>query len=218
MRLGRIMVRVKVCGITNYQDAAMAVALGVDALGFIFAPSPRRITPEEALEIIGDIPPFVQTVGVFVNERPDVVRRIIQLCGLDLIQFHGDESPEVCEDFMPRAIKAFRIRDRSMLSSIRAYKGKIRAMLFDTYVEERQGGTGKTFDWDVAVMGKALGIPIILSGGLTPSNIESAISMVNPFAVDVSSGIEEQPGKKDHLLMEELMKKIRNADNKKGFK
>lgn len=218
MRLGRIMVRVKVCGITNYQDAAMAVALGVDALGFIFAPSPRRITPEEALEIIGDIPPFVQTVGVFVNERPDVVRRIIQLCGLDLIQFHGDESPEVCEDFMPRAIKAFRITDRSMLSSIRAYKGKIRAMLFDTYVEERQGGTGKTFDWDVAVMGKALGIPIILSGGLTPSNIESAISMVNPFAVDVSSGIEEQPGKKDHLLMEELMKKIRNADNKKGFK
>ena len=212
------MVRVKVCGITNYQDTAMAVALGVDALGFIFAPSPRRIRPEETLEIIGAIPPFVQTVGVFVNERPDVVRRIIQLCGLDLIQFHGNESPEVCENFMPRAIKAFQIRDRSMLPSIRPYQGKIRAMLFDTYVKELRGGTGKTFDWNIDVTGKALGIPIILSGGLTPSNIESAISMVNPFAVDVSSGIEEQPGKKDHLLMEELMKKIRNADNKKGFK
>jgi len=205
------MVRVKVCGITNYQDAELAVALGVDALGFIFAPSPRQITPQKAREIIGAIPPFVNTVGVFVNERPDAVRRIIRLCGLDLIQFHGDESPELCEEFMPHTIKAFRIRDRSMLPSIRPYQGKIRAVLFDTYVEERPGGTGKTFDWDVAVTGKALGIPLILSGGLTPLNIGSAISTVRPFAVDVNSGIEERPGKKDHLLMKEFMGNIRKA-------
>jgi len=212
------MVKVKICGISNYKDAAMAVRLGADAIGFIFAPSPRQITPEKAREIICGIPPFVQTVGVFVNERPDTVRRIMGFCGLDLIQFHGDEPPEVCGDFMPHAIKAFRIRDRSVLQTIKPYCGKIRAMLFDTYVRETMGGTGKTFDWSTAVMGKALGVPIILSGGLKPSNIVSAISKVNPFAVDVNSGIEERPGKKDHSLMEELMENIRNAENGKGSK
>ncbi|MBU0734481.1 MAG: phosphoribosylanthranilate isomerase [Proteobacteria bacterium] len=206
------MVRVKICGITNYQDADMAVQLGADALGFVFAPSPRRISPEKAREIICAIPPFVQTVGVFVNERPDTVRRIIRFCGLDLIQFHGDESPEVCGEFMPHAIKAFRVREGSVLESIIPYYGKTKAVLFDTYSGERRGGTGKTFDWDLAVMGKRVGIPIILSGGLTPANIESAVLTVNPFAVDVNSGIEERPGKKDHLLMEELMEKIQKVN------
>ena len=206
------MVRVKICGITNYQDADMAVQLGADALGFVFAPSPRRISPEKAREIICAIPPFVQTVGVFVNERPDTVRRIIRFCGLDLIQFHGDESPEVCGEFMPHAIKALRVREGSVLESIIPYHGKTKAVLFDTYSGERRGGTGKTFDWDLAVMGKRVGIPIILSGGLTPANIESAVLTVNPFAVDVNSGIEERPGKKDHLLMEELMEKIQKVN------
>ncbi|MFH1627566.1 MAG: phosphoribosylanthranilate isomerase [Pseudomonadota bacterium] len=206
------MVRVKICGITNYQDADMAVQLGADALGFVFAPSPRRISPEKAREIICAIPPFVQTVGVFVNERPDTVRRIIRFCGLDLIQFHGDESPEVCGEFMPHAIKALRVREGSVLESIIPYYGKTKAVLFDTYSGERRGGTGKTFDWDLAVMGKRVGIPIILSGGLTPANIESAVLTVNPFAVDVNSGIEERPGKKDHLLMEELMEKIQKVN------
>jgi len=209
------MVRVKICGITNRQDARMSVEMGANAIGFIFAPSPRQITPEKAREIICGIPPFVQTVGVFVNERPDTVRRIMGFCGLDLIQFHGDESPEVCGDFMPHTIKAFRIRDRSMLQTIKPYCGKIRAMLFDTYVKKTMGGTGKTFDWNTAVTGKVLGVPIILSGGLRPSNIASAISKVNPFAVDVNSGIEERPGKKDPSLMDELMENIRNAENGK---
>ncbi len=212
------MVKVKICGISNYQDAAMAVHLGVDAIGFIFAPSPRQITPEKAREIIRAIPPHLKTVGVFVNERPDTVRRIRGFCGLDLIQFHGDESPEVCGDFMPHTIKAFRIRDRSVLQTIKPYYGKIKAMLFDSYDEKTMGGTGKTFDWSTAVTGKALGVPIILSGGLKPSNIVSAISKINPFAVDVNSGIEERPGKKDHLLMKELMENIRNAENGKGSK
>lgn len=210
------MVKVKICGITNRRDAGLSVEMGADAIGFIFAPSPRRITPEKAREIIGGIPPFVQTVGVFVNERPDTVRRIMGFCGLDLIQFHGDESPEVCGDFMPHTIKAFRIRDRSVLQTINPYCGKISAMLLDTYVRETMGGTGKTFDWRTAVTGKVLGVPIILSGGLRPSNIVNAISEVNPFAVDVNSGIEERPGKKDHSLMEELMENIRNAENGKG--
>jgi len=211
------MVKVKICGISNYEDAAMAVHLGVDAIGFIFAPSPRQITPEKAREIIRDIPPHVKTVGVFVNESPETVTRIMELCGLDLIQFHGDEPPQMCGDFMPHIIKAFRIRDRSVLETIRPYCGKIRAMLFDSYASETFGGTGKTFDWRTAVTGKVIDVPIILSGGLRPSNIVSAISEVNPFAVDVNSGIEERPGKKDHSLMEELMENIRNAENGKGF-
>ena len=118
---------------------------------------------------------------------------------------------------MPHTIKAFRIRDSSVLQSIRPYHGRIRAMLFDSYDEKIRGGTGKTYNWDLAVRDKDFGIPIILSGGLTPSNIVSAISKAHPFAVDVNSGIEERPGKKDHLLMEELLENIRNAENKKGF-
>lgn len=212
------MVKVKICGISNYEDAAMAVHLGVDAIGFIFAPSPRQIRPEKAREIIYDIPPFVQTVGVFVNESPDTVRQIMEFCGLDLIQFHGHESPEMCGGFMPHTIKAFRVKNRSVLQTIRPYCGKIRAILFDTYAKETMGGTGKTFDWHAAVEGKAFGVPIILSGGLRPSNIVIAISKVNPFAVDVNSGVEERPGKKDHFLMEELLENIRNRENGKGSK
>lgn len=207
------MVKVKICGISNYEDAAMAVHLGVDAIGFIFAPSPRRIRPEKAREIICGIPPFVQTVGVFVNEKPDAIREIIGFCGLDLIQLHGDETPETCAEFMPQAIKAFRFRDGSVLQSIRPYHGKIKAMLFDSHDEKIRGGTGKTCNWDLAVSGKDFGIPIILSGGLTPSNIERAISSVKPFAVDVNSGVEKRPGKKDHFLMKELMEKIRKANH-----
>jgi len=206
------MVRVKVCGITRYEDAATAVRLGVDALGFIFAPSPRQISPEIAREIIRALPPFVKTVGVFVNERLDVVRQIIRLCGLDLVQFHGEESPEACGEFMPRAIKAFRVRDGSVLPSIRPYQGRIRAVLLDAFSHERHGGTGKTFGWDIAVMAKGFRIPVILSGGLNPSNIVDAILTVNPFAVDVNSGIEERPGKKDPVLMEVFMTEIKNFE------
>ncbi len=207
------MVKVKICGITNHQDAAIAVKLGADAIGFVFAPSPRRIAPEKAREIITELPPFVQTVGVFVNERPDAIREIIRLCSLNLIQLHGDEPPEMCKDFMPHTIKAFRVRDKTVLQSIAPYKGKIRAILFDTYVAQERGGTGRRFDWDLAIMGKGLGVSVILSGGLTPSNSERAILTVKPFAVDVGSGVENRPGEKDHFLIKELMKKIRKIEN-----
>lgn len=206
------MARVKVCGITSLEDAQMAIRSGADAIGLIFAPSPRRIRPEEAREIINNVPPFVKTVGVFVDERPYVVRQIIEFCGIDLVQFHGEESPEACGEFMPCTVKAFRVRDGSVLSLMRQYQGRIRAMLLDAFSPERAGGTGQLFDWTIAVTAKGLGIPVILSGGLNPSNIGDAIKKVKPFAVDVNSGIEERPGKKDPVLMEKFMKRIRDVD------
>ena len=201
-------VKVKICGITDYKEASAAVDLGVDALGFIFAASPRQITPQKARAIISEIGPFVKTVGVFVNELPDVIRAVTHYCGLDLVQLHGNESPELCLSMMPYAIKALRIKDDSSSQASMAYNGKVRALLLDTYSKERAGGTGKTFDWKMAVKIKKLKIPIILSGGLGPSNIRQAIRTVEPYAVDVNSGVEERPGKKSPELMKELMRKI----------
>jgi phosphoribosylanthranilate isomerase len=206
------MVKVKICGITNYEDASNAVNLGVDALGFIFAQSPRQVTPEEARDIICALPPFVKTVGVFVNEEQATITKTIQFCGLDLVQLHGDESPDLCHELMPYTIKAFQLKDESSLSAIDPYLGRVRAFLFDTYSNEKRGGTGRTFDWELAVRGKEIGVPIIIAGGLTPSNIEAAISTVRPFAVDVSSGVEERPAKKSPLLMRRLMETIRKID------
>lgn len=211
------MVKVKVCGITNKTDAFMAAEMGADALGFIFAPSPRKILPEEARKIIQRLPPFVQTVGVFVNEVPRKMLELMEFCGLDLLQLHGDESPDMCEALMPRCIKAIRVRPGSHLDEIVTYKGKVRAVLLDTYVEGKKGGTGSTFDWTLAAKGGKTGIPLILAGGLDPSNIEEAVLTVNPLAVDVNSGIEQSPGKKSPLLMEKLMAKVGEV-NRKGMK
>jgi len=211
------MVRVKICGITNKHDAFMAVEMGVEALGFIFAPSERGIHTEKARRIIQCLPPFVQTVGVFVNEEPARIREIMGFCGLDLAQFHGDESPEMCSSILPRCIKAIRVRSKSSLEQIRSYDGKVRALVLDTYSDGKRGGTGNTFDWGLAVEARKTGIPIILAGGLNPDNIGKAILTVKPFAVDINSGIEETPGKKSRFLMEELMKKIAEI-NREGAK
>jgi len=202
-------VAVKICGITDYEDASIAVGLGAGALGFIFADSPRQITPQKARDIIRAIPPFVKTVGVFVDEGPAAIKEIIHDCGLDLVQLHGDESPDLCCELMPYTIKALRIKDESSLRTSRIYHGKVRALLLDTYSKDKAGGTGKTFDWQLAIKIKKLGIPIILAGGLGPSNIDGAISTVRPYAVDVNSGVEERPGKKSHTLMKDLMEKVR---------
>ena len=202
-------VAVKICGITDYEDASMAVELGAGALGFIFADSPRQITPQKARDIIRAMPPFVKTVGVFVDEEPAAIKEMIHYCGLDLVQLHGDESPDLCCDLMPYTIKALRIKDESSLRTSRIYLGKVRALLLDTYSKDKAGGSGKTFDWQLAIKIKKLGIPIILAGGLGPSNIDGAISTVRPYAVDVNSGVEERPGKKSHTLMKDLMEKVR---------
>ncbi len=206
------MVKVKICGITNYDDAAMAVSLGAHALGFIFASmSPRKIEPATASEIIKRLPPFIKSVGVFVNEDTNKIRDIAVYCGLDSIQLHGDETPEMCESLMPLAIKAIRTRDDTDISQLEAYRGKVRALLLDTYSEKAMGGTGKSFNWDKAIEIKTLGLPVILAGGLTPSNIKEAIKKVKPYGVDINSGIEKSPGKKEHALMKELFINIEGA-------
>ena len=198
-------VKVKICGITNAADASAAVELGTNALGFIFADSPRQMTPQKVRTIVRMIPPFVKTVGVFVNETATTIRDVRQYCGLDLVQLHGDESPAFCDELMPYVIKSLRIKDDSCLQTSRAYQGKVRALLLDTWAREKVGGTGKTFDWQLAIKIKEIGIPIILAGGLRPSNINSAIQTVNPYAVDINSGIEEYPGKKNPALMKAVM-------------
>jgi len=202
-------VAVKICGITDYEDASIAVELGAGALGFIFADSPRQITPQKARDIIRAMPPFVKTVGVFVDEGPAAIKEMIHYCGLDLVQLHGDESPDLCCELMPYTIKALRIKDESSLRTSRIYQGKVRALLLDTYSKDKAGGTGKTFNWQLAIKIKKLGIPIILAGGLGPANIDGAVSTVRPYAVDVNSGVEERPGKKSHTLMKDLMEKVR---------
>ena len=202
-------VKVKICGITDYEDASIAVELGAAALGFIFAHSPRQVTPQKARDIISAIPPFAKTVGIFVNQDPIEINKIMRFCGLDLVQLHGDESPDFCDELMPHTIKALRIKDKASLRTARAYRDKVRALLLDTYSKDKAGGTGETFDWQLAIKIKKLGVPIILAGGLGPSNINDAISIVRPYAVDVNSGVEERPGKKSHSLIKDLMEKVK---------
>jgi len=201
--------KVKICGITEKGDALRAAMLGAGALGFIFAPSPRQVSMEKARRIIKAVPPFVKTVGVFVNEQTATIREHITYCGLDLVQLHGDESPEFCRELMPYSLKAIRIKDDSSLPACAGYQANVRALLLDTYAADKAGGTGKTFDWQLAVKIRETGIPVVLSGGLGSSNIEEAIQVVKPYAVDVNSGVEERPGKKSYLLMKELIEKVR---------
>ena len=200
--------RVKICGTTNYDDAAMAVDLGADALGFIFASSPRMIEPDKAREIIMKLPPFVKSVGVFVNEDIKKIMDIAEYCGLDNIQLHGSESPETCEALMPRTIKVLKLKDTSTDEDFLKYRGRIKAFLLDTYSKNAAGGTGKTFNWDLALNIKNSGIPVILAGGLNPSNIREAIEKVRPYAVDAVSGVENNPGKKDCALMKKFFEEI----------
>jgi phosphoribosylanthranilate isomerase len=190
------MVRVKICGITNLADAQAAVAAGADALGFVFYDqSPRNISPQKAAAIIAQLPPFIQTVGLFVDEDDERVNWTADFCGLDLIQLHGDESPAYCLDIRRRIVKAFRVKDAASLARIGGYA--VAGLLLDAWSPTAPGGTGLTFDWPLAQ--QAAGVqPIILAGGLTPENVAQAITIVKPYGVDVSSGVEAAPGKKDH--------------------
>lgn len=202
------MVRVKICGITNIEDARLAVRAGADALGFIFAPSPRRISPEEAADIIASLPPFVAAVGVFVDERPDRIREIAAQCRLGGIQFHGDEGPEECAGFGGRAIKAVRVKDAGSLRGLDRYR--VGAFLLDSCVRGMRGGTGAVFAWNLAAAFFSA-TPVILSGGLTPENVAQAVSAVRPYAVDVSTGVESEPGRKDQARMEEFVRRAKEA-------
>lgn len=190
-------VKIKVCGITNSADAIAAVEAGADALGFIFFEgSPRYVTPEKARAIIRELPPFVSKAGVFVNATPDKVGRTIEETGIDTLQFHGEEPPELCRGYNVKVIKAFRVQGKDMLALMPRYD--VDAWLLDSFSAGARGGTGATFDWDLAVHACSLGTPVVLAGGLNPENIAAAIERVQPYAVDVSSGVESAPGQKDH--------------------
>jgi phosphoribosylanthranilate isomerase len=191
------MIRIKICGITNLEDALLAAELGADALGFIFyPPSPRAVAADEARAIIAQLPPFITTVGVFVDEDAALVNELAASVGLDWLQLHGKETPEYCRSLERRVIKVFRIQDENSLAGLADYRGAAQAFLLDTYKKGVAGGTGEVFDWDLALKAKQYG-PIILSGGLTPANVARAITIAQPQAVDVASGVEAAPGKKD---------------------
>lgn len=189
------MVRVKICGITSIEDALQAVNEGADALGFVFhEKSPRYVLPEQATAIIKALPPFVQAVGLFVNAELDFVNDTLDQCRLDLAQLHGDEPPEYCDQVNRRVIKAFRIKDIESLDPIKNYR--VAGHLLDAYSPKTYGGTGMTFNWEIARTAEKYG-PVILAGGLTPDNVRQAVEGVAPYGVDVSSGVEKMPGRKD---------------------
>jgi phosphoribosylanthranilate isomerase len=202
------MVRIKICGITNLEDALLAAELGADALGFIFYPkSPRKVSPEAAREIIAQLPPFVTSVGVFVDEEAAVVQELAVRVGLDWIQVHGQESPEYCRSLGRRVIKGFRLQDAESLFELAPFRGAVQALLLDTYKKGQVGGTGEIFDWRLAGEAKKYG-PIILAGGLTPENVAQAIAAVQPQAVDTASGTEAAPGKKDPARLKAFFRAV----------
>lgn len=190
-------VRVKICGITSLEDATVAVEAGADALGFMFyPPSPRAVTVDKVRRIVEALPPFVAKVGVFVNAEEAQVRLTIREAGLDTVQLHGKETPEFCRGLSPvPVIKAFRMEGPASLGCLDAYRGH--AWLLDSYVAGVFGGTGQTFNWDLACEAVRRGGRVILAGGLTADNVARAVAAVSPYGVDVSSGVESEPGRKD---------------------
>lgn len=203
------MIKIKICGITNLDDALAAADAGADALGFNFyKKSPRYIDPEKAAEIISQLPPFIMPVGVFVNEREEKIREIQQLTCMQTIQLHGDESPEFCQQFGGRVIKAFQVKDKESIKRMAHYH--VGAFLLDSYRDGVHGGTGETFDWHLAVVAKTFG-KVILAGGLNPENVAEAVKLVQPYGVDVAGGVEKEKGIKDHAKLKKFIIEVRRA-------
>jgi phosphoribosylanthranilate isomerase len=203
-------VKVKICGLTNVEDALAAVAAGADFLGFVlWERSPRHVTVESAREIARQLPPGTARVGVFVDATIEQVMLSLRVCDFSGLQFHGQETPAYCRQFGVMTTKAFRIRDAASLSALSAFDTD--AFLLDSQVEGRPGGTGETFDWTLAAQAKKFDKPIFLAGGLTPQNVAAAVRAVRPFAVDVSTGVEVSPGKKDHQKMRDFVAAARAA-------
>jgi phosphoribosylanthranilate isomerase len=203
--------RVKICGITNLADALAAVAAGADVLGLNFyVGSPRRVSMKTAAEIANQLPPFVMRAGVFVNADEDLITRAIGECGLSLLQFHGDEPPEFCAQFGLMSMKAFRLRDAESLEQMPKFSTD--AYLLDAWSPAARGGTGEKFNWELAKEAQKFGKPVFLAGGLTPENVAEAVRKVRPFGVDVASGVESSPGKKDHAKIRDFIAAVRAAD------
>ncbi len=209
------MVKVKICGLTTLHEALAAAAAGADFLGFIFyPPSPRHVAPAQVRPIVEAVRAryaAVRFVGVFVDEKLGEVQEIMARCGLDYAQLHGSEPPEYVAALMPRAIKAFRVRDRSSLHRMELYQPA--AFLLDAYCSDRPGGTGQVFDWELAVAAKGYG-RIILAGGLTPENVAEAVHHVRPYAVDASSGVEVRPGEKDAAKVRRFIRAAKSHNSR----
>jgi phosphoribosylanthranilate isomerase len=205
-------VRIKICGIRSLEEARLAQELGVDALGFNFwEPSPRYIDPADAMRIVRELNPFVASVGVFVNQPADRVREIHEQIGLSAVQLHGDESPDYCSSLAPlKAIKAFRIRGGFDPASVKSYP--VTAVLLDAGVPGYFGGTGQSFDWRVALDVKQYA-PVALAGGLTAQNVAEAVRGVRPWAIDVCSGVETEPGRKDFEKMKRFMAEVDSVNS-----
>lgn len=204
------MVRVKICGITNRDDALFSVAHGVDALGFIFyEPSPRYVPPEHVRRIVSALPPFVTPVGVFVNSGREEILETVRSTGIRAVQLHGDETPADCMGYPFPVIRALRVGDGFNPASLSDYP--VDTFLLDTAKKGWYGGTGETFDWNVAREAAAHG-RIILSGGMDPSNVADAVRTVKPYAVDCGSGVEAAPGLKDHARIREFLGALRSAN------
>ncbi len=204
--------RIKVCGMTDLAETLAIVALGVDALGFIFVKSsPRFVEAEKARDIVAKLPPFVNAVGVFMDEDANLVNDLARYCGLTMIQLHGDESPDYCRAMCRPVLKAFRVREEA-LPVFEPYRQSVKGFLLDTYRPDQAGGTGATFNWGL-VQQLALPGPLVLAGGLAPGNVGEAIGQARPFAVDVNSGVELSPGRKDLDKVRQLCAEVRQADD-----
>jgi len=205
------MTRTKVCGITRVVDARSAVASGADALGLVFyEKSPRHVTVQQAVELAKAIPPFVTVVGLFVNPSEDEVRNVLRQVPLDVLQFHGEESPDFCAQFGRPYLKAVRVRQGVDLVQCAARYADAQGLLLDAYIEGTHGGTGELFDW--ALITHELPLPVILSGGLHAGNVAEAIRQVRPYAVDVSSGVEAAKGIKDPAKVAAFINEVKNID------
>ncbi|NOY17396.1 MAG: phosphoribosylanthranilate isomerase [Gammaproteobacteria bacterium] len=203
--------RIKVCGICSVADANKACNAGVDAIGMLFyAKSPRIVTPDSAMEIVSSLPPFISTVGLFVNSSEQEVNQVLSRVQLDLLQFHGEEDEAFCSRFDRPYIKVVRVKRETDLASLCQQYASARGILLDSYKKGTSGGTGEVFDW--GLIPDNLPLPVILAGGLNPKNVAIAISRVQPWAVDVSSGVEESPGKKDAYKIEQFVRAVKCAE------
>lgn len=205
------MVRIKICGITNPEDALCCAESGADAIGFVFyEKSSRYIEPERVSRIVSGLPPFLTTVGVFVNESTERIMEVKAISGVDIVQLHGDETPAFCDSIVSRHIKSIRVRDKAEIDTMHDYTTNL--ILLDSFSGDEYGGTGNVFDWEF-LKGYNFGTKkIILSGGLNSDNVAHAVKYITPWAVDVSSGVERSLGLKDHTKIKNFIEAIKNED------
>ena len=220
-------VRIKICGLREPRQALKVVQMGADAVGLVFAPSPRWVSPEQARAVVEALPPLAWAVGVFVNTDAETINHVVSRTGVDMVQLHGEEPPELVEQLVVPAVKAFRVRNKDWADEVAAWLGRLSSprqlagVLLDAYDPESRGGSGQRFNWDwvadARAKGKLAGMPpLTLSGGLDSANVGDAIEIVQPWAVDVSSGVESSPGVKDIAKIEEFIRATREGDQLKS--